>query len=535
MLRVFLVYALSGFISLGYQVAWFRIFADRFGSTNLTFALVVCSFIGGLGAGALASKPVTGWVGRTLGRNDRLKTYGLVELLISATALLTILAAYLPADLWGEFPYVLTDGIWMQTLTYQVAQVAVAIACVFVPCFFMGVTFPLLCDAFVDATGGARFPAALYAWNTFGACTGVLACQFVLLPVIGHGATFWLMIGLNTLIGLYFFATGGAPARRELTDPVAGAHLPALEPAPGSVPQSATGPAGAANIPHIPVLLTCATLSGLLAGALEGDMFRRLSLAMANTPGALMPAISFWAILAIFLASTLVHRWPRLGLTPIKIGFLLAGLLYFGAAEFIYPAINALVGSQPSDPSIMALSSMITAFPASTGQLFLFVGALVFIPYLLISTLLPWVCNHIQADRRHLGLAYGLNTAAFCLGLIGFTLVAPLVNIFYSLKLMLVLMVCGVALLLLLSEHRRLAAWQPAAAVAALVAGVVYTPATFDPAYLYPRSDGARFPVEYVMSNGANTTFVVRRPGDARLYFGNLAMSGTSKIGRAHV
>jgi hypothetical protein len=42
-------YALSGFVSLGYQVAWFRYFTDWFGSTNLTFALVVCSFIGGLG------------------------------------------------------------------------------------------------------------------------------------------------------------------------------------------------------------------------------------------------------------------------------------------------------------------------------------------------------------------------------------------------------------------------------------------------------------------------------------------------------
>ena len=32
MYRVFLIYALSGFVSLGYQVAWFRIYVDRFGS-----------------------------------------------------------------------------------------------------------------------------------------------------------------------------------------------------------------------------------------------------------------------------------------------------------------------------------------------------------------------------------------------------------------------------------------------------------------------------------------------------------------------
>jgi predicted membrane-bound spermidine synthase len=64
MFRLFLLYAVSGFVSLGYQVAWFRIFTDWFGSTNLTFALVVCCFIGGLGFGALWSKPVANWIGR---------------------------------------------------------------------------------------------------------------------------------------------------------------------------------------------------------------------------------------------------------------------------------------------------------------------------------------------------------------------------------------------------------------------------------------------------------------------------------------
>jgi hypothetical protein len=55
MYRVFVLYALSGFISLGYQVSWFRIVTDWFGSTNLSFALVICNFDGGLGAGVLLS------------------------------------------------------------------------------------------------------------------------------------------------------------------------------------------------------------------------------------------------------------------------------------------------------------------------------------------------------------------------------------------------------------------------------------------------------------------------------------------------
>ena len=73
MTRIFVFYAGSGFISLGYQVAWFRIFSDWFGSTNLTFAIVVCSFIGGLGLGALRSERFTQVLARSFRFTDSLR------------------------------------------------------------------------------------------------------------------------------------------------------------------------------------------------------------------------------------------------------------------------------------------------------------------------------------------------------------------------------------------------------------------------------------------------------------------------------
>ena len=93
MIRVFLAYALSGFVALGYQVVWFRLFPDWFGSTSLSFALVTCNFIGGLGVGSLASRRVTHWIARVTGIVDALRLYGLVELLVAVAAALTVLAA----------------------------------------------------------------------------------------------------------------------------------------------------------------------------------------------------------------------------------------------------------------------------------------------------------------------------------------------------------------------------------------------------------------------------------------------------------
>jgi spermidine synthase len=510
MIRIFLAYALSGFVALGYQVVWFRLFPDWFGSTSLSFALVVCNFIGGLGAGSLASRPVTRWISRVARIADALRLYGMIELLVAVAAALTLLAGHLPADLWGNFPYHAHDGIWVQNPGYRFGQLAVAVSCVFAPCFLMGTTFPLLSQTFLDAPQGLRFPAALYGWNTFGACAGVLICQFLLLPSIGHSATFWLMLGLNLAIAGFFLITGRG-------------DLPAAAPAQDAAGQN-VNQASRPSPADLALLLTCAVLSGLLAGALEGDMFKRVNLVVSNSPGALGPAISFWAILGIFLASTFVWRATRLRMVHIKIAFVAAAIYFYAAWWLMYPSVIHRLESRYTPIDAFG---MINNFPDSLAELFVFVGGCVFVPYLLVSLLLPYICNQAQMRRIHLGLAYGLNTLAFCIGLVVFTLLAPRVNIFYSLKLMWVLMAFGVALLLVISASRPVRWWQPAIAAAAFLVGCIVTPAGFDASYLMPSSIQTRYPISDLKSNGTDTTYVVTIPNGEFLFFGNTSMSGT--------
>jgi spermidine synthase len=522
MTRIFLAYALSGFVSLGYQVAWFRIVTDWFGSTNLTFALVVCNFIGGLGAGALLSRRIGDALAGRLRIRDPLRTYGLVETLVGTLALLTFLGGLLPADAGGGFPYVLRDGIWVPAVGQRLLQLALATACVFLPCFFMGVTFPLLCDAFRGAPGSARFPSALYAWNTLGACSGVLACQFLLLPALGHGAMFGLMAALNLALGLWFLATGGAPAS-DVRDP---APAP---PAPG--PERA-------GIVGVRILLACALLSGLLAGSLEGDLFKRIGFAIPLNPGATMSFISFWAILAIFLASATVHRLPGLGFTHLKVLMAAALAWCLASWHFVQPimlGVQALFVPEAVRASVSLEGTLGAAFPSSLLELLVFIGILVFPPYFLISLLLPWVCNRLQGAGRHLGMAYGLNTVAFCAGLVFFTLIAPRVNVFYSLKLFMVFFALGLAQIVLLREGRRLAPWPSAALLAAFAVACVVTPAGFDPSYFHPGSRAATEPIRALKSNAAHTTFVVGPPEDAMLQFGRMLMSGNNFRSRSYM
>ena len=516
MLRVYLLYCFSGFISLGYQVAWFRIYTDQFGSTNLTFVLVLCNFIGGLGVGALFSKSLTRQIAGLFRLEDRLRLYGTVELLVTATVLITVLAKLIPADIWGTFPYQLRDGIFVSSLGFKLSQMAIATVCVFVPCFFMGVTFPLLCHAFRDS---GRFPSSLYGWNTLGACSGVLVCQFLFLPLLGHDLMFLLLALANGILGVFFVVTGGVGVLPEAPKAV-------QRPEPADRLESSRGPG---------VLMTCALLSGLLAGALEGDMFKRVGIITGPFPAA-MSFISFWAVLGIFLASFAVRTASWLRLAHIKVAFILALMVNAACWHFVYP-IRIWLEGRVYQEALAQLTGGRMEVVTQLGLLtvLMMVGAFLFPAYFLISLLLPYVCNRLQSSRRHLGIAYGVNTLAFCLGMVGFTWIAPRVNMFYSMKLAMVLFGTAVLLLLVISEKRRLEPWKPALAAVAFGIGCVLTPAEFDRSYVNPMDWAAEHPVRALKSNGAHTTYVVTQGDVDILFFDDHRMSSNSPESRTYM
>ena len=504
MRRVFPLYALSGFISLGYQVAWFRIFVDWFGSTNLTFALVVCNFIGGLGCGALLSQRITRLLTDRTGIRDKLRLYGLIELLVGVSALLTVAVEYLPPDLWGSFPYHLNDGIWVQTIRYQVAQGAIATVSLFVPCLFMGVTFPLLCDLFRSIPRNGHLPSVLYAWNTVGACAGVP--RLPVHPDLGDRARANLLAAgrLEHTARIILPSHGGAPAGDEAAN-TASTTFPSagVPPRPGSA------------------LIACAVLSGLLAGALEGDMFKRIDFIVVLSPGATMSFISFWAVLGIFLASIIVRHIKGIGLAHIKGAYILAALYYFALWQFS-DELTYLVGNPPDVRGVHH-------FPVSLSQLFIYTGIYVLPSYLLISLLLPYVCNRLQGMGKHLGLAYGLNTVGFCLGLIAFTLVAPRLNIFYSLKLFLIFMALAALALACISEFRPIKAWQIVVLVTFVASACIATPRRFDRDFFTPLMWPNAVAAQGLRSNAAHTTYFLELPNNnMKLFFGRLSMSGTA-------
>ena len=516
--RLFLLYSLSGFVSLGYQVVWFRIYIDKFGSTNLTFMVVLCSFIAGLGFGALASRTVCHRLGRWCGALSGLRIYGLVEVLICLGVGLTLIVSFMPSAPWGVFPYQEVDGIYQPNLIYVTARLVTATVCVFIPSFLMGVTFPLLCQLF---NHDKRFPSRLYAWNTLGACLGVLACQFVFLPRLGHGQTFVVLIGLNGLLGGYFLMSK------------MGAGLASAAPGDSSNGQS-TGPPT-----HAPALITLGALSGLLTGALEGDLFKRMWF-LGAWSGSAMVFVSFWAILAIFLASATITRFPRLRLIHLKLAMTVGLIVYAGLSHFAHQIRNGIAEryrvpfETHLSPELLAQDIPVAVFTDPFFAL-VFVGLFTFPVIYLTALVFPYVCNSAQGDKRSLDLTYGANTLAFCTGIVVFTWLAPRVSIFYSLKLVMVVVLIGVVFCWSLRETGRVRVWKFALAGLALIAGVALTPQGFDRALLDPRMQVYHYPVRALKSNGAHTTYVVAHPAGDALYFDAHPMSGTNRASQVYM
>ncbi|MEW6355295.1 MAG: hypothetical protein AB1696_03140 [Planctomycetota bacterium] len=518
MARIYLAYFVSGFVSLAYQIVWYRCFVDRIGASNITFVLVLCCFIGGLGAGSAASRRAAARLRPLLGGRDNLTFYGQIELIITVTALGLFVFSSLPNHIVSGFPYVLKGNVYEPTWIYQTLKVLAVVLCVFIPCFFMGITFPLLCAVFKRHE---RFPSRLYAWNTFGACAGVVVCEFVLIRYLGTTVAFCAALLLNALLGAWFLKQGerlfgllvGQAAAPSESDSVDDSTEP--EPAEKEANPSDTAP------PPISLrtAAACAAVSGLLSGGLEADMLKRYALWGEHLKISFSFLI-FWAIFAIFLASLCIRK-PRAWRFPIIQVLFIAAFVYHLTAAYYHIPLRMW-----SNRFVLTYLTH-DAYSVGLAESFMMNFFAIFPTYFCIALLLPHVCNRCQERRRHLGAVYGLNTIAFCAGVLVFGWIAPLVNPFYSVRAFVGVFAVAVVVLLTLSETRppRRLLWAPAAVALALV--FILSSRGVDRGFFRGR-EVETLPISHMRSDSAHVVFIAQEPGYRTEYFDCHPMSANN-------
>ena len=146
-----LLYLLSGFAGLLYEITWSRLLALQLGHTSGAISTVLAAFMGGLAAGAFFGGRAASGVTPA----QALRLYAYLELLVAACAIALplVLRAASPilAGLYGDGP----------SPIFAVARVAFCLVLVSIPAALMGATYPIAirgCQALPRAGRAERVP-----------------------------------------------------------------------------------------------------------------------------------------------------------------------------------------------------------------------------------------------------------------------------------------------------------------------------------------------------------------------------------------
>jgi spermidine synthase len=221
---IWLVFFLSGFAALLYQLVWQRALFAIYGINIESVTMVVTAFMLGLGLGSLA--------GGALSKDSRrpvLVLFSLVEAGIGT---------------FGLFSLGLFRAVGAATLDLSpTATAGVTFALVLVPTMLMGGTLPLLVAHEVRASGNVgRSVGMLYFVNTLGSALASLAAATFVMGSLGQAGTVRLAAGINFSIAAIIYVYSA-----RLQKSATAAALASVRPATATVESDADSPAVAST------------------------------------------------------------------------------------------------------------------------------------------------------------------------------------------------------------------------------------------------------------------------------------------------
>ena len=273
----FLLFVLSGFCGLLYQVVWLRLAFGAFGIVTPVLSVVVSVFMLGLALGSWgAGRTIDGWVRRT--GLSPIYLYALAELLIGLSAF------FVPLTFDAGQRWLLGAG-QIDSLAYLVYSGAILSLAMLPPCVAMGATFPLML-AFIRSIhnrASNRF-SFLYLGNVLGASLGAAITPLILVERLGFRGTLRFAAFVNVVIALASVWLGSRYRfQRSLTD---------------------EGPRHARIAPdNAPVTLAALFITGFSSMAMEVIWTRAFTTVLGTY------VYSFAALLFTYLWATWMGSW----------------------------------------------------------------------------------------------------------------------------------------------------------------------------------------------------------------------------------
>ena len=178
----------SGVVSFGYEVFWFRLLSHLLGGSVHAFSTMLASFLIGIAVGSaiaarFASSP------ERAARGWSLAQLGIALLSIAAYTILDRLPGF--AGLLGGLPRVAADAL-------------IAIVVLLPSTLCIGATFPFavrLLARTPEQAGEAT--ARVYAWNTVGAIAGSVGAGFWAIPALGFPGFLAAAVATSALLALW--------------------------------------------------------------------------------------------------------------------------------------------------------------------------------------------------------------------------------------------------------------------------------------------------------------------------------------------
>jgi spermidine synthase len=181
-------FALTGAISMSYQVLWTRAYVIVLGSSTYSFTLILAAFLVGLSGGSAILSPFVKRIRRPV------FWIAVVQLGVAATAT----GAFVVLDDLPSWLYYYFRGEIASAASVYLYYFFLVGIVVLVPTLLQGMTFPLVVRAVVHDRGesGEQVGRA-YAFNTAGSIVGSFAAGFVLLITLGLQQSMVAVVGLN--------------------------------------------------------------------------------------------------------------------------------------------------------------------------------------------------------------------------------------------------------------------------------------------------------------------------------------------------
>jgi spermidine synthase len=200
---ILLTLAVSGFVSMLYEVAWTRALAAMIGSSTYAFSIMLVTFLVGIAVGSsLISR-------RRPAANLRL--LGLLQLGIAAGGLL-FLTGYLLA------PYAVLGLIRAFFYSFQAVLTIQFVLCAALMIFAtlcMGATLPVATQLYSRKfVFLGRSVGNIYSVNTIGAILGSVVAGFLLMPSIGTERTIVVGLFLNSAMAVLLLTEAGSRGPR---------------------------------------------------------------------------------------------------------------------------------------------------------------------------------------------------------------------------------------------------------------------------------------------------------------------------------